>query len=68
MSVSPNALAFTADDVGSVYCPECWMHVGKLRILWWHNLPKAEQQALCPHCSPPKMELEATLNWARWGF
>lgn len=37
-------------SVGSVYCPACGMHVGKLQIANWRSLSRAEQIAKCPRC------------------
>jgi hypothetical protein len=38
----------TEDDVGSIFCPVCGMHVSKSRILAWRRLSDREKQARCP--------------------
>lgn len=53
-------------SVGSVYCPECGMHVGKCPIQWWFSLSKAEQQSECPQC--PNRSPKETFDWAHDGF
>lgn len=37
---------------GSVYCPVCARHVGKMSVAWWSNLSVEKKQAECEDCHP----------------